>query len=65
MPPKIDRTKCTDCRICYEICPCDVFILNQWHGVEVFYMDECWHCCACEIDCPQQAIEVDLHYMMK
>jgi adenylylsulfate reductase, subunit B len=65
MPPRIDVKKCDDCRVCYEICPCDVFTLNDQGRIEVRYKDECWHCCACEIDCPKGAIYVELHYMMK
>ncbi len=65
MPPIIDRTKCDGCQICYEICPCDVFILDDRGSVEAHYNDECWHCCACEMDCPKGAIRVGLHYMMK
>jgi NAD-dependent dihydropyrimidine dehydrogenase PreA subunit len=65
MPPTIDRERCDNCQICYDICPCDVFGLDDGGIVQVYYTDECWHCCACEIDCPQNAIEVELHYMMK
>lgn len=64
MPPKIDHSKCLpDCDICYDICPCDVF--GKVNGkIMPEYDDECWHCLACEIECPKNAVYVDLHYMM-
>jgi adenylylsulfate reductase subunit B len=65
MAPKIDRNRCDNCQVCYDICQCDVFTLDGMGIVQVNYPDECWHCCACEIDCPQGAIDIELHYMMK
>lgn len=60
MPPVIDKTKCTGCRTCAAICPLDVFG-RQSAGVrvpEIRYPDECWHCNACVLDCPAQAIRL-------
>ncbi|MCI8830913.1 MAG: ferredoxin family protein [Lachnospiraceae bacterium] len=61
MPPIIEKSKCTGCTICAQICPLDVFgpvIKGQKPGV--LYPGECWHCRACEFDCPAGAIS--MHY---
>lgn len=64
MPPQIDYSKCKEgCRVCYEVCPCDVFAV-EGEKVVVRYYDECWHCCCCEVECPQGAIKVKLHHTM-
>lgn len=59
MPPVIDKTKCVGCTTCTQICPLDVYgpvIPNQ--KPEVLYPNECWHCRACEFDCPAGAISM-------
>jgi NAD-dependent dihydropyrimidine dehydrogenase PreA subunit len=27
--------------------------------------DECWYCLPCEVDCPTQAITVNIHYLLR
>ena len=59
MPPVIIQNKCTKCGTCAKICTMDVFgpfIPGQIP--EVLYGEECWHCRACVLDCPAQAIEM-------
>ncbi len=53
MPPVIDKSKCTACGKCVDICEGDVF-----HGSKpgetpiVAYPDECWHDSSCVQSCP-------------
>lgn len=59
MPPIIDNNKCVRCGLCVQICPMDILRMKSTEDekhVEVAYPEECWHCRACAIDCPQQAI---------
>ena len=61
MPPIINSKKCTGCMLCYENCPLDVFGFDHDEKKSVvLYPDECWHCGACELDCPAGAIDVRL-----
>ena len=67
MPPIIDEKKCTGWGTCAQICPLDVLKFHkQEKRVEVRYPEECWHCRACAIDCPKQAIKLryPLSHMM-
>lgn len=69
MPPVIDRKKCVKCTMCAQICPLDVIRITgegSARDVEVRYPDECWHCRACAIECPQKAITMryPLSHMM-
>jgi len=65
MPPIIDQSKCKKCTLCVQICPLDVFEKNDG-VIQVAYPEECWHCRACIIDCPAQAITMryPLSHMM-
>lgn len=59
MPPVIDERKCRTCGYCAQICPLDVLYLdNILHKLIVRYPDECWHCRACQKDCPAKAISM-------
>lgn len=61
MPPVIDKTKCISCTTCAQICPLDVYgPVVKRQIPEVLYPNECWHCRACEFDCPVGAIS--MHY---
>jgi adenylylsulfate reductase subunit B len=70
MPPIIEKSKCTECGTCVEICPLDVFRYTvDERGKKhpcVKYPYECWHCRACMKDCPQGAISIryPLSHMM-
>ncbi len=54
----IDRSKCTNCKICYERCPEGLFELDENGKVYVARPDECWLCGACQMDCPCGALKV-------
>lgn len=69
MPPIINRDLCVKCGLCAQICPLDVIHVKQEDGdkeIVVAYPEECWHCRACAIDCPQGAIKLryPLSHMM-
>ncbi len=70
MPPVIDRNLCIKCGTCAQICPLDVIHVkvdeNNEKEIVVQYPEECWHCRACAIDCPKQAIKLryPLSHMM-
>ncbi len=70
MPPVINQELCVKCGLCAQICPLDVIkveknVQNE-KQIVVKYPDECWHCRACAIDCPKQAIKLryPLSHMM-
>lgn len=70
MPPVINQALCVKCGLCAQICPLDVIKVEKNEQnkkqIVVKYPDECWHCRACAIDCPKQAITLryPLSHMM-
>ncbi len=68
MPPVIDESKCVKCGLCAQICCMDVIKKTETEPPEIVvrYPNECWHCRACAIDCPTQAITIryPLSHMM-
>ena len=70
MPPVINQELCVKCGLCAQICPLDVIKVERTEenekNIVVKYPDECWHCRACAIDCPKQAIKLryPLSHMM-
>ena len=54
---KIDKEKCTGCGTCVDICPVAVFEIKD-EKCEVVNLDECLVCQACEVQCPEGAIEI-------
>jgi len=54
---KIDTEKCNGCGTCVDICPVDVFEIKDEKSV-VVNLDECLVCRACEVQCPDNAIEI-------
>ncbi|MCW4012999.1 MAG: ferredoxin family protein [Candidatus Bathyarchaeota archaeon] len=63
MPPKFNEN-CISCFKCVEICPGDC-LREGPTGPVVAYPDECWHCGACMMDCPSEAIRLDLPIWMR
>lgn len=57
--PVIDKSKCTNCGKCIEICPMDVFGKDEDGNVVVVKPDECIGCRACEAHCAAGAIKVE------
>lgn len=67
MPPRIDPTKCITCGVCASICPMQIFYHPEKGKIpNIRYAEECWHCNACVLDCPAQAISLrlPLNYMV-
>ena len=63
MPPVFNE-KCIACFKCVEICPGD--ILREGDGKpKVAYPDECWHCGSCMMDCPAEAVRLNLPLWMR
>jgi len=53
----IDNHKCTGCGTCKDVCPVAVYEMKDEKSVAV-KPDECLVCRACEVQCPESAIQV-------
>ena len=54
---KIDTEKCDGDGTCVDVCPVEVFEIREGKAV-VVNLDECLVCMACEVQCPNNAIEI-------
>lgn len=58
---KIDESKCTKCKKCYDLCPQDVLAMDENTGYPYSkYPGECWFCGICWMECPKRAIDIRL-----
>lgn len=53
----IDEEACTGCGTCVEVCPVEVYEIQDEISVPV-NIEECLICKACENQCPEGAIQV-------
>ncbi|MCC4767762.1 4Fe-4S dicluster domain-containing protein [Methanosarcina sp. DH1] len=61
MHPVIDYKKCTGALACYEVCPADVFDIEEIDQVKkaaVARPEDCIECNQCVEACPEDAIEL-------
>ncbi|MFQ6137293.1 MAG: indolepyruvate ferredoxin oxidoreductase subunit alpha [Candidatus Hydrothermarchaeales archaeon] len=54
----VDHDKCDGCEECVDICPAEVFEINDDKSVPV-NIEECVECCSCVEVCPNEAITHD------
>lgn len=53
----IDETTCNGCTQCINVCPHDVFVLEN-RIMKIAHRNSCMECGACAINCPVGAITV-------
>jgi nitroreductase/NAD-dependent dihydropyrimidine dehydrogenase PreA subunit len=52
----IDSTKCTQCGLCFEVCPNYVLALSESQEIQVKYPEQCCVCGHCVAICPENAL---------
>ena len=55
MAAKVDKSKCTGCNACVEVCPVDAMKIEDGKAVVT---DDCVDCGACAGQCPVEAISL-------
>lgn len=68
VPVKVNADKCIagkGCTVCVDVCPLDVLRIDEIKGTAYMRYDECWYCLPCEVDCPTNAITVDIPYLLR
>jgi ferredoxin len=53
-----DRDSCTDCGMCIQVCPHEVFAKESGE-VRLTSPAACMECGACQLNCPFDAVTVD------
>ncbi|MFZ5814364.1 MAG: 4Fe-4S dicluster domain-containing protein [Bacillota bacterium] len=54
----VNAAYCKGCEICVQVCPKDVFVINDRQKAVAAHEDACSGCLSCEIYCPDFAIDV-------
>ena len=58
MPPKVDLDKYTGCGTCADVCPSEVFDIEDDKSI-VARPDDCTECESCVDECPEEAITME------
>lgn len=57
---KIDSKLCTECKLCYKVCPIQVTLLEfKKSGLEIVKDGDCLKCDLCVLSCPKGALELN------
>lgn len=60
-----DRSKCTGCGECVQICPGDLMAIDSRDKKSyIRNPSDCWDCMACVKECPSGALETRLPYQL-
>lgn len=60
-----DKSRCTGCGDCVEICPGDLMDLDTTDKKSYIRNPaDCWDCMACVKECPSSALETRLPYQL-
>ncbi len=66
LPVVVDQSKCIEgCRVCVEVCPLDALAINPDTRKAYMARDECWYCTPCQVDCPANAVTVNIPYLLR
>jgi NAD-dependent dihydropyrimidine dehydrogenase PreA subunit len=57
MYPVIDQNKCMGCGNCVEICPSEVYEIEEERSIPI-HPEECIECWACVNRCPAESIHL-------
>ena len=55
---KLDQAKCNGCKLCVEVCPHAVFVVED-KLAQIVDLDACMECGACARNCEPGALTVD------
>lgn len=55
----INESLCINCKQCYDICPDDVFAIDEKGNVFVKYPEDCQSCALCAMVCPKDACQIN------
>ena len=56
--PTVDKEKCNSCRMCIDLCPLQLFEMDENSKAHVA-RSGCIGCKSCEMQCPNEAIIVE------
>ena len=61
MSVRFDYKRCTGCKVCYEVCPLDILAWDEKANQPYMaYVEECQLCFICQVECPEDAIKVEI-----